>query len=344
MRKTIKAKISNQTNNSKMEIVEREHQRWKEMMHEIFEKGKSDYQEVRTEDRHSMYASYATSKADSKNHPMPIHNDFMKIERRDTEPFEYWLSIPTKERHGGVYVPLEIPYKYYGFEEEWEIGDSYITKQDGEFYVHIKVEKEVEEQNEYSGVLAVDLGVRHVAVTWNTSRKKPRFHGKELRQVRGKYQYLRKKLQSEKKIEAVKKHKDKEKRKVENQLHNISREIVDEAVEDDLAIFIGDLSGHRESDFGKKGNERLHKAPVYQLKQQIKYKAQEAGVLCKEIDESYTTVTCSSCGYERDSRPGNEFHCPECDYQVNSDVNGAKNIASRGSGYMSESEAVVVQP
>jgi len=314
------------------------------MMHEVFEEGKTDYQEVKTEDRHSMYASYATFNADSKNHPMPIHNDFMKIKRRDTEPFQYWLPIPTKEKHGGVHVPLEIPYKYYGFEEEWEIGDSHITKEEDGFYVHIAIQKEVETASEYDGVLGVDLGVRHVAVTWNSSRKKPRFHGKELRKIRGKYHYLRRKLQSEKKIEAIEKIKDREHRKVDHKLHQISREIVDRAKEDDLAIFIGDLSDHRDSDFGRKGNRQLHSAPTYELKRQIKYKAQEAGVLCKVIDESYTTVTCSKCGHQRDSRPGKEFTCPECGYQVNSDVNGAKNIASRGFGYISESEAVVVRP
>lgn len=344
MKKTIKAKISERTNGSKLDIIEREHQRWKEMMHEVFEEGKKDYQKVRTEDRHSMYVSYATFSADSKNHPMPIHNEFMKIERRETEQFEYWLPIPTKEKRGGVYVPLEVPYKYYGFENEWDIGDSYITKQDGDFYIHIKVEKDVEPQSEYSGVLGVDLGVRHVAVTWNSVREKPRFYGKELRKIRGKYHYLRRKLQSEKKTEAVKKIKDREHRKVDNQIHEVSREIVEKAKESDLAIFIGDLSGYRNSDFGSKVNRKLHSAPTHDLKQQIRYKAEEEGVLCKVIDESYTTVTCSSCGYERDSRPGKEFKCPECDYQVNSDVNGAKNITERGFGYMSESEAAVIRP
>jgi len=343
MRKTIKAKISERTNNTKLGIVERELERWQDIMHDKFEKGITEYSELKKGDRHSMYASYAEFNVDTPDHPMPIHNQDMQFERKSNCVAEYWFSIPTLERHGRVYVPVEIPYKYYGFEEDWNIRDSEVTKEDGDIYIHINIEKEIEVSDEYAGVLGVDLGVRHVAVTWNSVREKPRFHGKKLRQIRGKYSYLRKKLQSDKKLSAVQRIKDREHRKVDNRLHNISRKIVDRAKEDDLAIMIGDLSGHREGDAAEH-NSQIHSAPTYELKQQIKYKAHEEGILCEVIDEAYTTVTCSSCGYQRDSRPGKEFSCPECGYTVNSDVNGAKNITERGFGYMSESEAGVVRP
>lgn len=204
MRKTIKAKISGATNGSKLDILDRELQRWddilgdlKKMRHHdypISEK-QSEYNLVKTGKRPSAYCAYATFMIDSLDHPLPLHNDRFNVERRDTEVAAYWISVPTLERHGGVWLPLELPYQYYGFEDEWDIGDSYITKQDGKYYVHLKIEKEVDTRDEYDGVLGIDLGVRHVAVTWNTVKEKPRFYGRDLREIRGKYHYLRRKLQ-----------------------------------------------------------------------------------------------------------------------------------------------------
>lgn len=342
-KKTIKAKVNSKANQNKLNILDRELERWDEITTEVFEEGKTDYHDVKTDERYGAYVTYATFKIDTPDHPLPLKNTVFDVDRKENSVSDYWACFPSKERRGGVWLPIDLPKKYYGFEEEWEIRDSHITTEDDEYYFHISIEKEVRIEDDYNGVLGIDLGVRHVAVTWNTSTEKPKFYGKELRHIRGKYHYLRRKLQSEKKIEAVEKISDRENRKADYQLHQISRDLVDRAQEQDLAIFIGDLSGHRDTDFGD-NNRRLHSAPVNKLKRFIKYKAQEAGVLCKVIDEAYTTVTCAECGHERDSRPGKEFCCPKCGYQVNSDVNGAKNIAERGFGYISESGAFAVSP
>lgn len=342
MKKTIKAKISEETNQTKIDILDRTLDRWNTILEKRFNQGIEEYEKLKVEDCHSVYPSFAEFKAESKEEPLPLKTLVFSIERKSNTIAEYWMQLPTGERRGGVWLPVKMAEKYHGFEEEWEVKDSKLTKEENEYYVHIVIEKDVEIKEEYCGVLGVDLGVRHVAVTWNTVREKPSFYGKELREVRGKYHCLRQKLQSEGKHEAVENIKDREHRKSDYLIHNISREIVNQAKEDNLAIVIGDLSGYRDSDFGKKGNRHLHQAPIRDLKLKIKYKAEEAGVLCKVIDESYTTVTCSSCGYERDSRPGKQFVCPKCGYEVNSDVNGAKNISERGSGYISDSGAFVV--
>ena len=50
-----------------------------------------------------------------------------------------------------------------------------------------------------------------------------------MREVRGKYFWLRRKLGREKKLQAIKKIGHKEKRVVNDELHKISKDIVDEA-------------------------------------------------------------------------------------------------------------------
>ena len=45
------------------------------------------------------------------------------------------------------------------------------------------------------------------------------------------------------------------------------------------------------------------------------------------VNESYTSKTCSSCGYENEKLGGlKRFNCPGCSMSLDRDVNGARNI------------------
>jgi len=75
--------------------------------------------------------------------------------------------------------------------------------------------------------------------------------------------------------------------------------------------------------------------PFYRLKEYIRYKAFERGILVIEVPEYNTSKQCSRCGSLRTERPSQGlFICEDCGYQINADVNGAKNILKRAVGYM----------
>jgi transposase len=78
-----------------------------------------------------------------------------------------------------------------------------IVRRKGEWFVYITVEKEVQEKNPKS-VLAVDLGIRWIATTANSNNPKPKFYGKELRQVKGHYFHLRRSLALKKAYKTIK--------------------------------------------------------------------------------------------------------------------------------------------
>ncbi|RLG37353.1 MAG: hypothetical protein DRN91_05715 [Candidatus Alkanophagales archaeon] len=85
--------------------------------------------------------------------------------------------------------------------------------------------------------------------------------------------------------------------------------------------------------------------PFYKLKEYIKYKALERGIVVVEVPEYNTSKQCSRCGSMNTERPSQGiFTCKECGYQINADVNGAKNILKRAMGYMLMVGAVVTQP
>ncbi|MCW3132158.1 MAG: IS200/IS605 family accessory protein TnpB-related protein [Candidatus Methanospirare jalkutatii] len=84
-----------------------------------------------------------------------------------------------------------------------------------------------------------------------------------MREVRGKYFWLRRKLGREKKLRVIKKIGHKERRLVNEELHKISKEIVYEAEKHDAIITIGDLKGIRKNKKGRMANRKIHTMPFY---------------------------------------------------------------------------------
>ena len=73
------------------------------------------------------------------------------------------------------------------------------------------------------------------------------------------------------------------------------------------------------------------------LKTMLEYKSDCAGVMYEEVNESYTTQTCSSCGGISPNSPKGrvglrirEWTCSDCGSANDRDLNAAKNILARG--------------
>jgi len=218
-----------------------------------------------------------------------------------------------------------------------------IIRRWGEWFVYITVEKEVEERNPKS-VLAVDLGIRWIATTVNSDNPKPKFYGKELRQVKGHYFYLKRSLALKKAYKTIKKIGSKERRAVNNILHKISRAIINEALKNESMIVLGNLKEIRKNNKGRRFNRKLNNGfPYYKLSQFIEYKAKWLGIKVIKVSERNTSKACHRCGHVG-LRVGSLFKCPNCNYQCNADYNRAMNILKRGYGYMPYLGAGLTQP
>ncbi|WP_292254595.1 transposase [Marinospirillum sp.] len=69
----------------------------------------------------------------------------------------------------------------------------------------------------------------------------------------------------------------------------------------------------------------------------LEYKCDHAGIVFKEVNEAYTTQTCSNCGSRPDSSPKGlaglgirEWTCSACGATHERDVNAAKNLLALG--------------
>ena len=278
-----------------------------------------------------------------KEYPLVIRKDLMDIRKTKNKLAKYWARIPIYGIRGGIKVALA--HQTFSF-EEWEIcGSKLVRTNDGEFYLHVTVKKDIELKKEYSSIIAIDIGARWAAVSVARHRSKPKFYGKRVRELRGKYFWLRRKLGRAKKLRAIKKIGHKERRLVNEELHKIAKEIVEEAEKHNAIRAIGDLKGIRNKKKGRKANRKVNSMPFYRLKEYIKYKALERGILVIEVPEFNTSKQCSQCGSMRTERHSQgAFICKDCGYQINADVNGAKNILKRAVGYMLMAGAVVTQP
>ncbi|MDY7082764.1 MAG: transposase, partial [Halobacteria archaeon] len=91
---------------------------------------------------------------DDHEYPWFIRNDTFHVDLRrdDNDVADWWLKVPVAKVRGGINVPIkphdEIP-------DEAEVKDSKIVRDDGEFYAHLTIRKEVEVREEYDGVIGV---------------------------------------------------------------------------------------------------------------------------------------------------------------------------------------------
>jgi putative transposase len=113
-------------------------------------------------------------------------------------------------------------------------------------------------------------------------------------------------------------------------LHKLSSQLVS----NHAAIFVGNVNakGLAQTKLAKSVLDASWTA----FRTMLKYKCENAGVWFEEVNETYTTQTCSCCGSRQDSPKGRaglrirEWTCQGCGTAHDRDVNAAKNILALG--------------
>jgi putative transposase len=328
-RKVIKCRIFRPTK-KKLELLEKEYQNAQKY---LVDKSTKLYSATK-----QAMDKYVRKIKDGKEYPLFLRNDTFRVEKaKNTKYFDYWVKVPIANHRGGIWLPIK---PHQEIEESWKIKDSKIIKKDDYFELHLVVEKEVETKKS-SNILAIDLGERVMATVLLDG--KPIFYGKEIRGIRRKYAYIRKRLGEKKLLKKIKQIGQKEKRIVNDYLHKISRAIVELATDTNSLIALGDLKGIRKNGKGRKLNRILSNWAYYKLTKYIEYKAKWEGIKVIKIDEKGTSHTCPKCKSEGKRPYQGLFICKSCGYQANADFVGAQNIKRKAEEYISES-GVVCEP
>lgn len=178
-------------------------------------------------------------------------------------------------------------------------------------------------------IMGIDLGIKCPAVSY-CSDGSVKFYGngRKNKYMRRHYAYLRKKLQTSKKIKTVKRINDKEQRIMRDIDHKLSHDIVKTAVAHHVKVIKLEQLQHIRSTTRKsrKNNHSLYTWSFYQLAQFIKYKSKLAGISVEYVNPAYTSQTCPVCGsvHHADDR---NYTC-ECGFHIHRDLLGAINICN----------------
>ena len=121
--------------------------------------------------------------------------------------------------------------------------------------------------------------------------------------------------------------------KIKNTRQDLIHKFTSKLVKDNNAIIVGKL--HSKSFTSTKLAKSVYDAGWFEIKRQLTYKCENAGCYYDEVNESYTTQTCSCCGSRQNSPKGRanlgirEWLC-ECGVTHDRDINAAKNILALG--------------
>lgn len=187
--------------------------------------------------------------------------------------------------------------------------------------------------------LGVDLGENNVFATSSNML----FSGGRIRFERDQFLAKRRALQSNGSQSAkqlLKKISGKESRRMKQTNHELSKRIVQEAIEQNAGtIVLEDLTNIRKRiKAGKRMRTRLHRWGFRQLQTFIEYKAEAKGLSVLYVNPAYSSQTCSVCGC-LGVRKRHLFKC-SCGSQQHADWNASRNLCRLALGFPNATCAV----
>jgi putative transposase len=189
--------------------------------------------------------------------------------------------------------------------------------------------------------MAIDLGIINLASCVTNKGFSEIYSGKQALAIQHYFNSRKARVQSKLNEQFPKRHKSntfnnlnrKQIRQINQIIHTISKKVIDRAKELNIkTIIIGDLKDiTKETNYGRRNNQKLHSWSFSKLTQQIEYKAILSGIRFVRVNEENTSKTCSRCGTIRKS---NRIHrglykCKTCGNVINADINGACNILKK---------------
>ena len=183
--------------------------------------------------------------------------------------------------------------------------------------------------NSKGNIMGIDLGIKCPAVSYiSDGNVKFYGNGRKNKYMRRHYAYLRKKLQKNKHIDAIKRINNKEQRIMRDIDHKISHDIIKTAVTHNVKIIkLERLANIRSTTrTSRKNNHSLHNWSFYRLAQFIEYKAKLAGIIVDCVNPAYTSQRCPVCGHVHHTNDRN-YIC-KCGFHIHRDILGAMNICN----------------
>lgn len=238
-------------------------------------------------------------------------------------------------------IPFRGEPKLAEYLKDWRFGDARLFVRKGKVYLSASFKRDVPEiTTPNNAVAGVDRGINYLAVITDGS-KQQFFGGGHVKHVHDRYRFKRASLQRKKAQKntrsvrrVLRRLRGREARFQRDVNHVVSKRIVQFARDTgNPTLAVEALTGIRERSVKMRKAQRraINGWAFYQLQTFLEYKAESFGFQVIEVDPAHTSQGCSRCGHtERANRSGHRFLCKACQYQLHSDLNGARNIRLRG--------------
>jgi IS605 OrfB family transposase len=231
----------------------------------------------------------------------------------------------TKKR---IMLEYNLP-NYYQKYAGWEFRSFELLKRRDRYFLHFVVRNHVKMRGVHSGeFIGIDRGIKHIAVT---SQNKF-YNGLRLREVKTRYFRLKRGLQKKGTPSAKRRLKrlaGRERRFQRDQNHCITKTVI-RNMKSNSTVILEDLSEIRKTArYRKKSRQsrELNSWGFYQFQIFLEYKAKEKNIEIVYVDPAYTSQRCNKCGnISPKNRNGPDFLCKNCGFNLNSDLNAARNV------------------
>jgi len=244
------------------------------------------------------------------------------------------LRVSTGTRGAYLWFPLCVPQRYQERMAQAQ-GAARLFKRDGNWYaaLPVRVSPAPAGCSGESTYIGVDLGIVRLA-TVVTPNCVVFFNGKPARHKREHFADLRRRYGQAHRVDRIKTSKGKESRWMYDLNHQVSRQIVNLAMQyPNPVIVLERLDGIRYRAHGsKRFNRMMASWAFHDLVAKITYKAAREGIPVVFVDPRKTSQTCPKCGYAARSNRTTQalFRCVACGFTANADYSAGRNIAARG--------------
>ena len=238
-----------------------------------------------------------------------------------------WVAFPVIANGKSAKIKVKAIFSEYQAERlSGKLGALRITQKNGKWIAQIATQEALALPTG-AAVMGVDLGIKVPAVAVTETGKTMFFgNGRLNKRVKRRYRAKRRALGKSKKPRVIKKLSNKEQRWMRDVDHKVSREIVNFAVQNNVATIkleqLANISNTART--SRKNNHSLHSWSFYRLAQYIEYKSKQVGISVEYVNPAYTSQTCPNCNALNHAKD-RSYKC-ECGYHTHRDRVGAINI------------------
>ena len=211
-----------------------------------------------------------------------------------------------------------------------------IFKRKNKLYCKLTVSKEICDQiasDEIPKTIGLDINAKKIVLGNNDFYSLKRHHHRKIEH--------RKHFPNNKKCEEKTKGELRASHKLRNYtkdtIHKLTTKIANNLQAQDTEVLVfEDLTNLRNSaskklrtSKGKNVNYIVNTLPYRMFQNLLEYKCLDRGINVVYVDPAYTSKQCSRCGSLNTSRKQTLFKCEACNYSLDADLNGSRNIQER---------------